>query len=133
MKEKQTKKTAVLVTAGFLALALLLAAAYLFLRPDTTVGAKTIHVTVVTAERDDKTFDLRTDALYLRQALEEQDLIAGEEGAFGLYVKTVDGVTADESRQEWWCFTKGGQELFTGVNDTPIEDGDSFEITLTTW
>ena len=45
---------------------------------------------------------------------------------------TVDGVTADEAKQQWWCFTKGGETLMSGVDTTPIEDGDCCEITLTT-
>lgn len=47
-------------------------------------------------------------------------------------VTTVNGVTADSSLEEWWCFTKGGETLNTGVDSTPIADGDHFEITLTT-
>ena len=47
-------------------------------------------------------------------------------------MKTVNGVTADDAQQQWWCFTKGGEMVNTGVDDTPIADGDTFEITLTT-
>ena len=43
----------------------------------------------------------------------------------------VNGIAADDSKQEWWCFTKGGEEMMTGVDTTPIADGDAFEITLT--
>ena len=50
----------------------------------------------------------------------------------GLYVTTVDGVTADDGNQEWWCFTLNGETINTGVDTTPIADGDHFEITLTT-
>jgi len=57
--------------------------------------------------------------------------VAGDESQYGLFVKTVAGVTIDESKQEWWNFTKGGEPLFTGVDTTPIADGDKFEITLT--
>ena len=81
----------------------------------------------------DKTFDSisATAVEYLRGALEQEALIAGEESDYGLFVKTVDGVTADDANQEWWCFTKGGEMLETGVDSTPIADGDTFEITLT--
>ena len=34
--------------------------------------------------------------------------------------------------QEWWCFSKGGEDLSTGVDTTPIADGDTFEATLKT-
>ena len=39
--------------------------------------------------------------------------------------------TADESIQQWWCFTKGGEMLMTGVDTTPIADGEHYEITFT--
>ena len=68
----------------------------------------------------------------LRQALEEQKLVEGEESQYGLYVKTVNGVTADEAKEEWWCFTKDGEDVMTGVDSTPVADGDHFEITLKT-
>ena len=45
---------------------------------------------------------------------------------------TVDGETADESIQQWWCITKGGEMLMTGVDDTMIADGEAYEFTLTT-
>ena len=44
---------------------------------------------------------------------------------------TVNGVTVDDSKQQWWCFTQDGEMLMTGVDTTPIADGDHFEITLT--
>lgn len=95
-------------------------------------GEKAITVEIVFADESTKTAEIQTDAEYLRQALEEENLIEGKESASGLYVLTVDGVTADESIQQWWCFTKDGEELYTGVDSTPIEDGDHFEITLKT-
>jgi len=46
-------------------------------------------------------------------------------------VTTVDGESADSAKQEWWCFSENGEMLSTGVDDTPIADGESYEITLT--
>ena len=58
-------------------------------------------------------------------------LLEGEEGQYGLYVKSVNGITADEANQEWWCLTKGGEDVMTGVDMTPVEDGAAYEFTLT--
>ena len=96
------------------------------------VGTKTITVQIIVDGTDTVTKSIQTDAEYLRGALEEEDLIAGEDGPYGLFVKTVNGITVDDAKQQWWCFTKGGEDLFTGVDDTPIADGDAFEITLKT-
>ena len=59
-------------------------------------------------------------------------LIAGEESSYGLMVTTVDGETADYGRdQSWWCLTKDGAWMDTGVDDTMIADGDHYEFTYT--
>ena len=63
--------------------------------------------------------------------LEEQELISGDDSGATLFVTTVDGYTADSANEEWWCFTKGGEDMMTGVDDTVIADGDKYEITLT--
>ena len=101
-------------------------------RPNAASGEKKITVTVVDAQQQSEQFVIRTDAAYLRGALEQENLIAGEDSGTGLFVKTVHGITADDAKQEWWCFTKNGESLMTGVDTTPIADGDAFAITLTT-
>ena len=99
-------------------------------KTETQAGSKTITVDIVMSDGT-TTKTISTDAEYLRGALEQEELIAGEESQYGLFVKTVNGYTVDDSKQEWWCFSKGGEALFSGVDDTPIADGDKFEITLT--
>ena len=119
--------------AGVLALVIVVAALigiYFATRPATSAADKTITATVV-ADGEEEAFTIHTDEEYLRGALESIDLIAGEESEYGLFVTTVNGITADDANQEWWCFTKGGESLNTGVDSTPIADGDAFEITLT--
>lgn len=119
--------------AGVLALVLVVAALigiYFATRPATSAADKTITATVV-ANGEEEAFTIHTDEEYLRGALESIDLIAGAESEYGLFVTTVNGITADDANQEWWCFTKGGESLNTGVDSTPIADGDAFEITLT--
>ncbi|MBE6561269.1 MAG: DUF4430 domain-containing protein [Ruminococcaceae bacterium] len=99
----------------------------------TQAGSKTITVEIIVEGKETVTKTIATEAEFLRGALEQEEgLLVGEESQYGLFVKTVNGVTADESKQQWWCFTKGGADLFTGVDTTPIADGDKFEITLKT-
>lgn len=98
---------------------------------EAQTGSKTITVDINMPDGTTDTVTIKTDAEYLRGALEQEKLVAGDESQYGLFVKTVNGYTVDDSKQEWWCFTKGGEALFTGVDDTPIADGDKFEITLT--
>ena len=99
--------------------------------PQGQTGDKTILVSVV-VDTETSDFVIETDAEFLRGALEQEGLVEGTESEYGLYVTTVNGVTADESQQQWWCFTRGGGTLETGVDSTPIADGEHYEITLTT-
>lgn len=118
------------------AAALVLAAAVFFgvwtaTRPDTQEGAKALTVAVVHKDGNTKNFDFRTDAEYLAEALLEQNIVVDNQTAYGLYILTADGETADESNQEWWCITKSGEALMTGASETPVADGESYELTLT--
>lgn len=96
------------------------------------VAKKQVNIEIVFKDGTKKTETISTDAKYLRGALDEAKLVSGKESSTGLFVKTVAGYTVDDSKQEWWCFTKGGAAVMTGVDTTPIADGDKFEITLKT-
>ncbi|NLJ91346.1 MAG: DUF4430 domain-containing protein [Clostridiales bacterium] len=100
-------------------------------KANTTKGNKTITVEVIMADDTSKSYEINTDAEFLRGALDQENLIEGSESEYGFFVLTVDGYTANDDNQEWWALSKDGESLMTGVNDTPINDGDHFEITLT--
>lgn len=127
------KKTKRIIIIGAALLCVLIAVFAVFhdkLLPKGIFGSKTITIEVI-ANDTDKSFTIRTDEAYLRGALEQKELIKGTESEYGLFVTEVNGITADSNKQEWWCFTKGGESVMTGVDETPIENGDKFEITLT--
>lgn len=128
--DKRTRQ--ILIAAGVLVVLLAVAAGvWMRFGPKGTGGTKQVTVRVVYADKTQKAFPLRTNAEFLGRALEEAGLAQGEQGPYGLYIKTVDGVTADESKQQWWCLTKGGETVMTGADATPVADGDVFELTLT--
>ena len=110
----QKKKTLIIVCAAVVLVAAMLAVWFAF-GPKGTAGQKAIGGTVVYADATTDEFSFSTDAEFLRQALEEQKLVEGEESQYGLYVKTVNG-----------------EDVMTGVDSTPVADGDHFEITLKT-
>lgn len=93
-------------------------------------ATKKIKFTVVVDDKSE-VFDLVTTEETLGAALLANGLIEGTEGDYGLFVTTVNGRTADDAKQEWWCFTKGGEMMMTGVDSTNIADGDAYECTLT--
>lgn len=128
------KKTRNIIIAAAILLVLVVGAilAWQINKPVAQEGAKKLVVTVVHGDGSSKDFSVATDAEFLRGALEEQNLIEGSESEYGLFVTAVDGETADDSQQQWWCFSKDGEMLMTGVDTTPIADGEHYEITLTT-
>ena len=128
MKKKQW-----FIVAGFLLLLLAVFLIWQFTRPEPVSGAKTVSLDVVHSDASVNTFTINTDAETLRGALEQvEGLIAGDDGPYGLMVNTVDGETADWSiDQSWWCLTKDGEFLDTGIDSTMIEDGDHYEFTYT--
>ena len=94
-------------------------------------GAKTVTVQV---QAEDKTvnFTIHTDCATLGEALLEHGLIAGEDSEFGLYVKQVNGITADyDVDQTYWGFYSGGEYMMSGVDTTEISGGESYELIRT--
>ena len=94
-------------------------------------GAKGITVQVAHKDGSSKDFDLHTDQEFLGRALVEGNVVEDNQSAYGLYILTADGETADADSQEWWQITKSGEYLMTGADETPIADGDHYELTLT--
>ena len=134
MMSKKDNKKAIIAVAILLVLVLGAIIAWFALRPKPAeVPDGTIGIVVEVKHKDESTkeFAIRTDSENLRGALEQENLIQGDESEYGLYVKTVDGETADDGAQEWWCFTKDGEMLMTGVDDTLIADGEHYEIVFT--
>lgn len=128
----RNRKTLV-AAAALMIVAALMAGLWYFTRPQTQVGGKTVVVEVVHGDESAKEFTYHTDAEYLGQVLIEEKLVKGESSQFGLYITTVDGETAQESENQWWCITQDGEMVNTGVDTTPVQDGDHFELTLSTY
>lgn len=131
--EKETKNTKKTVIAVVVLVAVIVAmlCIYYLTKGSVFVGIKNITVEVIHGDESTETFEYSTKREYLGEVLVDEKLVEGEEGAYGLYIKTVDKETVDESNQEWWCITKGGERLNTSADQTPIADGDKYELTLT--
>ena len=130
MQKTMSKKGMILALVALVVTIGVFAGVWYVTKPETQVGDKTITVTVYNKDSE-RVFEIDTDAEMLRGALDQIDLVQGEESKYGLFIKTVDGYTANDAAQEWWCVTKGGEDVYTGVESTPIADGDAFEIVYT--
>ena len=77
---------------------------------------------------------VKTDEENLGAALLALGIVDGDMGDFGLYVKVVNGMTADyDVDASWWGFNKvlsdGTREtMMTGVDGVTISDGEAYEL-----
>lgn len=72
-------------------------------------------------------YEVSTDAVTVGDALLELNLIEGEDSEYGLYVKTVDGVTLDwDTDAAYWAFYVDGEYATSSVDSTEIVDGSIY-------
>lgn len=73
--------------------------------------------------------EIHTDKETVGEALLEQKLIEGEEGDYGLYVTTVNGISLDYNTDGiYWAFYINGEYAQTGVDATNIMDGSTYSF-----
>ena len=99
---------------------------------ETTVlgqGATVFRFVVADKDGNETKFEIHTDKTKVGEALLEVELIEGEEGPYGFYVKTVNGITADyDVDQTYWAFYINGEMAMTGVDATDIEAGATYSF-----
>lgn len=94
-------------------------------------GEKTLSVTVKAGEKS-VTFTVHTNQKTVGSALQEQNLVTGEQGPYGLYVKSVNGIPADyDADQTYWAFSIDGETAVTGVDSTEITEGTEYQLVRT--
>ncbi len=94
-------------------------------------GKITVQVEVKAGDRS-VTLTVKTDQETLGAALLEHKLLEGEDGPYGLYVKKVNGITADfDIDQSYWALYKSGELCMAGVDTTTIADGEHYEVIYT--
>lgn len=92
-------------------------------------GETNFVFTVVDVEGNETFFDVYTNKTTVGGALIELELIQGEEGDYGLYVKTVNGITLDYDKDgKYWAFYENGAYSQTGVDATEIIAGTSYSF-----
>lgn len=98
---------------------------------NSSTGGEKVQFTFIVVDKEGKetSFDISTDKKTVGEALLEEGLIAGEEGEYGLYVKTVNGTTLDyEKDGMYWSFYVGDDYALTGVDQTDITAGATYSF-----
>lgn len=81
-----------------------------------------------------KTFEYSSQKAMLGDALLEEGLISGYESQYGLTVTTVDGTYYDwESSNTYWALYIDGEYAMTGVDSTPITEGQTYTLKAETY
>ena len=92
-------------------------------------GETMFNVTVVDQDGAETAFEIHTDKEIVGEALQECGLVEGEEGPYGLFVKKVNGITADyDVDKTYWAFYINGEYAMTGVDATTITEGDTYSL-----
>ena len=74
-------------------------------------------------------FTISSNKKYVGEALQDEGLISGEEGQYGLYVKTVNGLTLDyEKDGMYWALYINDVMATTGVDMTEIKPGEVYSF-----
>ena len=94
-------------------------------------GSTKFDFTVVDKEGGKTEFEIHTDKKTVGEALVELKLIEGEDSEYGLYVKTVNNITADYDKDGmYWAFYINDEYAMSGVDSTEIKEGESYSFKI---
>lgn len=92
-------------------------------------GQTVFTLEVTDAEGQQTSFEIHTDKETVGEALLETELVAGEDGDYGLYITTVNGVTLDWDKDgKYWAFYIDGEYATTGVDATEVTPGAVYSL-----
>ena len=95
-------------------------------------GAVSFTVVVTDLEGNETTFQYTSSAASVGEALVAEGLVEGHNSEYGLYIDTVNGITADwDADQTYWAFYINGEYATTGIDGTEIVAGTTYGLTLT--
>ena len=84
-------------------------------------GSTVFPFVIVDKEGTETKLEIHTDKTTVGEALLDLGVIEGEDGQYGLYVKVVNGISADyEKDGVYWAFYINGEYGMTGVDSTEI-------------
>ena len=92
-------------------------------------GKTKLSFVAVDLNGNETEFSVKTDKTTVGEALAEHNIIAGEEGSYGLYVKTVNGITLDFDKDgTYWAFYVDGKYAEKGADQTEINENSVYSF-----
>lgn len=130
-EKKQMNKKALLGVIAVVVLVAVMGILYGVFREKPVAGSKAITIEVVNKAKESTVYEVKTDAEYLQQAMEEAEGLEfeGTDSEYGLTVTSVNGEVADFTVDaSYWSFYVNGEYCNYGVSSQPVKDGDAFQI-----
>ena len=92
-------------------------------------GSMVYYFVAVDLEGKQTKYEIHTDETMVGSALMEHGLIDGEVSTYGLYVKTVNGITLDYDKDgKYWSLLIDGEYAMTGVDMTEAVAGTTYTL-----
>lgn len=130
---KTTKKLLSLVLICTLLISAMLAFSGCDAKPAGTGKEVSFTVLVIDKEGNETKSEITTDKATVGEALLEEKLIDGEQGDYGLYIKTVNGILADyDVDGTYWGVYVNGESAVTGVDSIEVTEGATYTFKVET-
>ncbi len=95
----------------------------------TNTEPKTFILEVVYGDGQMEELEIASTEKYVGAALLAEGIIEGEDGKYGLYIKSVNGAEADFNKTgTYWAFYIDGEYATTGVDKAEIKDGAKYTL-----
>lgn len=137
MEQKSSKKRELMITLVILLLAIgavvLFQSGIFSKKGDSSEEKLNISVEVINENEDyEKIYDLQTEEATLGELLDKEGLIEAQDSEYGRYIVAVDGMKADDSKEQWWCVLVNGESAATGVDEIRLEDNSKYTLEMKT-
>ena len=92
-------------------------------------GKTTFDLLIVDKDGNEVNVEIHTDETIVGEALQNLGLLEGEEGPYGLFIKSVNGIRADYDKDGvYWAFYIGDEYATGGIDTVEIEAGASYAL-----
>lgn len=92
-------------------------------------GSTVFTVVVTDLEGVETTYEVHTDAATVGEALQALGLLEGEQGDYGLYITSVNGIPLKwEEDGKYWAFYIDGEYAMSGVDRTDVTAGATYSF-----
>ncbi len=132
----KSNKKIIIGIAVLVAIIAIFAVVYVIAKPKANQGSKTVTIEVTDNEGKITSYETKTDAEYLGEVFDEVDglTVEGTEGDYGLYIDTVNGLTADYTADgACWSIYVNGEYGNYSADKQPVSDGDVYGLVYTVY